>query len=146
VAQLLVVRHHYVVNTQKTYFERHSFGYAAFERHGAFVLVLFAHPQKYIRHLFQFLVWHHFFGFGSFLRLSIVGPPREILGFQLDSLGFELRAVNLALVNPQPATFWTVITMMPNTALEPTSVTPASFRCGFPAGGSYRRRGSVFGR
>ena len=35
---------------------------------------------------------------------------------------------------------------MPNTALEPTPVTPGSFRCGFRVGGSHRRRGSAFGR
>ena len=34
----------------------------------------------------------------------------------------------------------------PNTALEPTPVTPGSFRFGFPVGGSHRRRGSAFGR
>ena len=34
----------------------------------------------------------------------------------------------------------------PNTALEPTPITPGSFRFGFPVGGSHRRRGSAFGR
>ena len=34
----------------------------------------------------------------------------------------------------------------PNTSLEPTPVTPVSFRCGFWVGGSHRRRGSVLGR
>jgi hypothetical protein len=38
------------------------------------------------------------------------------------------------------------IDLTPNTALEPTPVTPGSFRCGFPVGGSHRRRGSAFGR
>lgn len=38
------------------------------------------------------------------------------------------------------------MTMWPNTALEPTPVTPGSFRCGFPVGGNPRRRGSAFGR
>ena len=32
------------------------------------------------------------------------------------------------------------------TALEPTPVTPVSFRCGFPVGGSHQRRGSAFDR
>ena len=36
--------------------------------------------------------------------------------------------------------------MMPNTALEPTPITPGSFRFGFLVGGSHRRRGSAFGR
>ena len=34
----------------------------------------------------------------------------------------------------------------PNTALEPTPITPVSFRFGFLVGGSHRRRGSAFGR
>ena len=38
------------------------------------------------------------------------------------------------------------INVMPNTALEPTPITPVSFRCGFRVGGSPRRRGSAFGR
>jgi hypothetical protein len=33
-----------------------------------------------------------------------------------------------------------------NTALEPTPITPGSFRFGFRVGGSHRRRGSAFGR
>ena len=37
-------------------------------------------------------------------------------------------------------------TLMPNTSLEPTPVTPVSFRCGFRVGASHRRRGSVLGR
>src|SRR5882724_4858840 len=32
----------------------------------------------------------------------------------------------------------------PNTALEPTPVTPVRLRCGFRVGGSHRRRGSAF--
>jgi hypothetical protein len=40
----------------------------------------------------------------------------------------------------------TYITMWPNTALEPTPVTPVSFRCGLLVGGSHWRRGSAFGR
>ena len=39
-----------------------------------------------------------------------------------------------------------VFEMLPNIALEPTPVTPVSFRCGFWVGGSHRRRGSAFGR
>jgi hypothetical protein len=34
----------------------------------------------------------------------------------------------------------------PNTALEPTPITPISFRCGFRVGGSHRRRGSALER
>jgi hypothetical protein len=34
----------------------------------------------------------------------------------------------------------------PNTSLEPTPITPVSFRFGFRVGGSHRRRGSVLGR
>ena len=41
---------------------------------------------------------------------------------------------------------WRRTYMMPNTALEPTPITPVSFRYGFPVGGSHRRRGSAFGR
>jgi hypothetical protein len=37
------------------------------------------------------------------------------------------------------------VRMLPNTALEPTPVTPGSFRFGFPVGGCHRRRGSAFG-
>jgi hypothetical protein len=36
--------------------------------------------------------------------------------------------------------------MFSNTSLEPTPITPGSFRFGFPVGGSHRRRGSVLGR
>jgi hypothetical protein len=36
--------------------------------------------------------------------------------------------------------------VMPNTALEPTPITPVCFRCGLLVGGSHRRRGSAFGR
>ena len=36
--------------------------------------------------------------------------------------------------------------MPPNTSLEPTPITPVCLRCGFPAGGSHGRRGSVLGR
>ena len=38
------------------------------------------------------------------------------------------------------------MTTRPNTALEPTPVTPGSFRFGFLVGGSRWRRGSAFGR
>ena len=38
------------------------------------------------------------------------------------------------------------MTMWPNTSLEPTPITPGSFRFGFPVGESHRRRGSVLGR
>jgi hypothetical protein len=38
------------------------------------------------------------------------------------------------------------ITMWPNTSLEPTPITPVSFRYGFRVGGCHRRRGSVLGR
>ena len=31
--------------------------------------------------------------------------------------------------------------LWPNTALEPTAITPVSFRFGFRVGGSHRRRG-----
>lgn len=34
----------------------------------------------------------------------------------------------------------------PDTSLEPTPVTPAGLRCGFPVGGSRGRRGSVLAR
>ena len=34
----------------------------------------------------------------------------------------------------------------PNTALEPTPLTPVNLRFGFLVGGSHRRRGSAFGR
>ena len=34
----------------------------------------------------------------------------------------------------------------PNTALEPTPITPVRFRFGFPVGASHRRRGSAFVR
>ena len=36
--------------------------------------------------------------------------------------------------------------LWPNTSLEPTPITPVSFRYGFQVGGSHRRRGSVLGR
>jgi hypothetical protein len=36
--------------------------------------------------------------------------------------------------------------MWPNAALEPTPITPVSFRCGFRVGGGRGRRGSAFGR
>ena len=36
--------------------------------------------------------------------------------------------------------------LMPNTALEPTPITPGSYRFGFPVGESHLRRGSAFGR
>ena len=36
--------------------------------------------------------------------------------------------------------------MSPNTALEPTPITPVRSRFGFLVGGSHRRRGSAFGR
>ena len=34
--------------------------------------------------------------------------------------------------------------LWPNTALEPTLITPVRFRFGFPVGGSHRRHGSAF--
>ena len=42
--------------------------------------------------------------------------------------------------------FRVVTKMWPNTSLEPTPITPGSYRFGFPVGGSRGRRGSVLGR
>ena len=49
-------------------------------------------------------------------------------------------------ISPQQTAARLDMKLWPNTSLEPTPVTPVSFRCGFLVGGCHRRRGSVLGR